>query len=106
MPSLRSPDEDSQPEDLEGCAGGPGFADKPEGSTWVSETKVPWKGRLGWKEVTTDFRILAKWNQSLEKWISAKGQWCAEHAEKRCGQYTMAFLLPLLSVSRNENTLG
>lgn len=57
--------------------------------------------------MTTDFRMGFKWNQSLEKWISAKGQWCAEHTEKRCGQYTMVLLLlPLLSVSRNENTLG
>lgn len=32
--------------------------------------------------MTIDFRMLAKWNQSLEKWISAKGQWWAEHPRR------------------------
>lgn len=47
--------------------------------------------RKAWVEGSGhNFRILAKGNQSLEKWISAKGQWCTEQTEKRCGQYTMA----------------
>ena len=58
----------------------------------------------GWREVTTDFRMWSRWNQSLEKWLSGKGQWCVEHTEKRCGQYTMALSLLVLSTNRNENT--
>lgn len=106
MPSCRSPDEDSQPEDLEGCAGGPGFADKPEGSTWVSETKVSWKGRL-WVE-GSDHRLqnVGQVESELREVDKCKRAVVGRAPETRCGQYTMALLLPLLSVSRNENTLG